>query len=502
MALAHLQRWSDAHAALVEGHRHCPEDKRFPVELAGVSFQQKHLPETAAWLRNALKLDSHDEYALNFAGTTYYLMGNLDAALKYWNRVHKPYIASLKVDQNLQLQHRVLDRAFAFSPAAVLRRDEFAATETRLHALDIYPIYSLGLQARPDGKLDAEFHAFERHGFGSNRWQALISIFGGLPYETIYPAYYNAGHGGLNVESLFRWDAEKQRAWADMSAPWHGMPQWRWRVSADNRWENWSVRPLSANGSEAGSLRLTKQAGSATFASFQSGRTQWALGAEVSHRRFTNVAFGAGSVSGLNSELVNGGFQVKQLASMDDNTVDLPEHRFTIHTGATSEVARLWSTPARIYGKLQGDARLRWFPQQSGDAWEVQQRVRGGTTFGTPPFDELWMLGVERDTDLWLRGDLGARGGRKGSSPLASRYMLANSDLIRRVYSNGLISIKAGPLFDAARAAAPATGLAPNQWLFSTGAEVKLTVLGVGAVFTYGRDLRTGNNAFFATLAQ
>jgi hypothetical protein len=109
---------------------------------------------------------------------------------------------------------------------------------------------------------------------------------------------------------------------------------------------------------------------------------------------------------------------------------------------------------------------------------------------------------VERDNDLWLRGIVGTRDGRKGSAPLADRYFLSNSDFDRRVYSNGLITIKAGPLLDIGRAAAPASGLAPPRWLFSAGAELKVTVLGVGAVFTYGRDLRTGTNAFFATLAQ
>lgn len=499
MALAHLQRWNDARAALTEGHRRCPADKRFPEELAGVAFQQKQYPETAAWLRDALKLDPHDEYGLNFAGTTYYLMGNLDAALKYWNRVRKPYIASLQIDQNLKLERRVLDRAFAFSPAAVLQRDQFAATEARLRGLGIYPVYSLGLHARPDGKFDAEFHAFERDGFGSNRWQALISIFGGLPYETVYPAYYNAGHGGLNLESLFRWDAEKQRTWAQASAPVHGLPQWRWAVATDNRWENWSVRPsFTENAPEAGSLRLIKQAATASFSSLRSGRTQWTLGGEVSHRRFTNVANG----SALSSSLIDRGFQIKQVASIENKTIDIPEHRFTIDTGAYSEAARLWSTPARLYEKLQGDAHMRWFPQPTGDVWEVQQRVRAGTAFGTPPFDELWMLGVERDNELWLRGVVGARGGKKGSAPIADRYFLSNTDLIRRVYSNGLISIKAGPLFDAARAAAPTGGLTPHEWLYSAGGQVKLTVFGVGAVITYGRDLRTGNNAFFATLAQ
>src|SRR5688572_18413195 len=38
IALAQLGRWSDAERVLKEGLRQQPRDKRFPLELAGVSF--------------------------------------------------------------------------------------------------------------------------------------------------------------------------------------------------------------------------------------------------------------------------------------------------------------------------------------------------------------------------------------------------------------------------------------------------------------------------------
>ena len=106
---------------------------------------------------------------------------------------------------------------------------------------------------------------------------------------------------------------------------------------------------------------------------------------------------------------------------------------------------------------------------------------------------------MERDTDLWLRGHVGTRDGRKGSSPLAGSYFLANSDFYRRIYSNGLITIKAGPLLDIARANALASAPAAKHWYFDAGAQAKLTVLGTSVVLTWGHDLRSGNNAFYGT---
>ncbi len=43
------------------------------------------------------------------------------------------------------------------------------------------------------------------------------------------------------------------------------------------------------------------------------------------------------------------------------------------------------------------------------------------------------------------------------------------------------------------------TALGSRIWLLDTGAQAKLRVLGVGVTFIYGKDLRTGNNAFYFT---
>ncbi len=128
--------------------------------------------------------------------------------------------------------------------------------------------------------------------------------------------------------------------------------------------------------------------------------------------------------------------------------------------------------------------------------------MRAGGTLGSAPFDQLFMLGIERDNNLWLRGRIGTRDGRKGSSPLGYNYFLANTDFYRRIYSNGLLGIQVGPLLDIGRMGAPVSGLSTRQWLFDVGVEAKLKVLGTGVVLTYGRDLRSGSNAFFGTLPQ
>lgn len=494
MALAHLQRWQEAHAALVAGERQCRTEKRFPIELGGVAFEQKRYPEAAACLRRGLKLDPKDEYANNFAGTVYYLMGNLPAALQYWNRIGKPHLASLNFDPQLRVRRLLLDRAVAFSPAAVLTKPQLETTEVRVEGLGIFPTYNVVLNARPDGNFDANFHAMERDGFGSPL-EGLVATFSGLPYETIYPSYYDIGRSAMNVRSLLRWDKQKRRAWVALEAPLRDLPQHRWNLGVDARDENWAVRRSSTGNAPVAALNMERQAATASVDAFTTGRYQWSMGAEFSHRNYRSVDEG----SVLTPSLLIPGSGLGFLASIQGKPLDVPVHRFTLTASAASETTRLWSTPTHVFEKVQGGALAHWFPQAQGNNWEVLQRVRGGGSVGATPFDELFMLGVERDNDLWLRGHVGTRGGEKGSSPLGDRFLLTNTDVYRRVYSNGLIGIEVGPLFDIGRMGAPTSGLATNQWMFDTGIEAKLTVLGTNVVLTWGRDLRTGNNAFYGT---
>ena len=140
-------------------------------------------------------------------------------------------------------------------------------------------------------------------------------------------------------------------------------------------------------------------------------------------------------------------------------------------------------------------------------AWTNGRAIRrsqaphsAGEAFGDIPFDELVLVGVERDNDLWLRGHAGTDDGRKGAAPLGRRYFLANWEVDKRVYSNGIFTVKLGPFVDNG-AIADSSGLFGSQkWLWDTGAQCKIRAPGsLTVVLIYGRDLRGGGNVFYGT---
>jgi tetratricopeptide (TPR) repeat protein len=496
-ALARLGRWDEAHMAFAAGHRLQPRDQRFLTELAGVAFKQKRYGEAATDLRWALQLAPQDAYANDFLGTVYFLQGNLDGALKYWNRVGKPQIASVRSEPVPRLDPALLDQAFAFSPASTLRLPDLWTTEARLRGLNVFTSFQFDLLAQPDGQFDAIFHNHQHSRWKDSKWKNLLLLFRGLPAQTVYPEVFNLENRGINLTSLYRWEAQKRRISVYLTGPFEGNPKHELAFSADLRSENWDLRDsFQGPAPLLGSLNLRREAVNFAFTSFTSGRWNWSAGAEVSHRDFLKVIPGGA----LDPGMLLKGYQLKQTAELNADLWRVPERRMIVSSTVSSEAGRIWSQPSHPFEKLQGTLRFHWFPRPEGDDYEMLHQLKLGKTWGDVPFDELYMLGVLGDNDLWMRAHIATRDGKKGSAPLGRSYFLSNWEIDKTLHRTGFYELKASPFVDTGKITDPFSGLGSHKWLWDLGLQLKVRALGAEAELGYGRDLRSGNNAVFVTL--
>jgi hypothetical protein len=70
----------------------------------------------------------------------------------------------------------------------------------------------------------------------------------------------------------------------------------------------------------------------------------------------------------------------------------------------------------------------------------------------------------------------------------------------KNIYGNGVLTLTLGPFLDSGKITDPSSDLGSRKWLFDIGAQAKLRVFGTGVVFSYGKDLRSGNNAFYLAM--
>lgn len=497
LALAHLERWREAKAAFEAGHAKQPGNERFLVELAGVAYKLKDFPSAEGNLRGALRLAPNDAYARNFLASIYFLDGNLDAALANWNRIGQPRIAAIHLSPEPRLRDEMIERAFAFSPLETLRLDDLRTTDARLDNLGVFARYRFELAPAESGTYGVEFHSIERNGWGAGKLDALLSLFRGLPYLTVYPDYYNLNHSAMNVTSLFRWDDNKRRVFAAFTTPLGGNPRWRLGIHLDARNENWDLGgTFRGPAAPLTNLNMETIDVGPEVRSVENGRWGWRAGVNYAYRRFRN----AGAVPPADAAFFTSGGSLEYRASVNRRIVDDPERRLSLDSTAAGAFGKNFARGLGAFGATEGSLALDWFPRQRGDDYETTVRFRAGRAYGFATLDQLYQLGVERDNDLWLRGIAGTRDGRKGSAPLGREYVLWNWETDKIIYENGFVSVKLGPFLDTGRIADPSGAFGSAGWLWDPGVACTVRVLGsLALVLSYGRDISSGRGAFYAT---
>jgi hypothetical protein len=72
--------------------------------------------------------------------------------------------------------------------------------------------------------------------------------------------------------------------------------------------------------------------------------------------------------------------------------------------------------------------------------------------------------------------------------------------LYKTIYDAAFFRVQLGPFFDTGAIADPSGLFGSQKWLFDTGIQARLRVLGsVSVLLSYGRDLRSGTGTFYGT---
>ncbi|MGH9354369.1 MAG: hypothetical protein ACRD2G_19750 [Terriglobia bacterium] len=497
MALAKLKRWRFAEEAFERGRRKAPADKRFPTELAGVAFAEKRYGAARKNLYRVLRLDPGDTYAKNFLATIFFLQGSLPAALKYWNQAGMPRIQIIRTEPQPRLDPVLLSRSFSFFPGGVLEARDLRTTQALLDSLGVFSNPRIELAPAAGGQFDADFTPVERGGLGGGWTTDLVTLLRGAPYETLYPECFNIHGDAINFSSLLRWDPQKERVFATVSGPVNENPRWRYRFSLDARREYWNLTgTFFASAAPVNDMQLEKIEGSGEIESIVNGRLRWNTGLDLSGRTLRNVHWSNPSAA----QFFKNGFALEYRSGIDALLFDDPVRRLTANGSISTQLGKLFARGSGHFAQGEAGLRLRWFPRAEGDDYEMTAQLRAGKSWGEVPFDDLFVLGLERDNDLWLRAHVGTEDGRKGSAPLGRNYLVANWDDSKNIYHNGFFSLKLGPFLDAGKITDPTRDFGSQQWLVDTGIEMKLQVLGSATVeFFLGKDLRTGRTTFYGT---
>jgi hypothetical protein len=343
------------------------------------------------------------------------------------------------------------------------------------------------------------FHSIEKNGWG-NRADRIFALARGIPLLTAHIDLFNLKGRAINLESWASFDAQKRHAFSEVSAPLGGRPSWRGRFYVDARKENWDLsRSYQRDSPLPGDLRLQRLAAGFQLDKRVNWNWNWSGGFELSYRDFHNLP----TVSSESDGLFTPGVAVKYMASVEKTLWSVPERRFTLQSGAGLDAGKLFRDGSQRFTKLQGSLEAEWFPQAKGDDYLMTARFRAGHATGSLPFDELFILGLERDNDLWLRGHIATQDRKRGSGFLGQDYLLWNWEIDKRIYQFPFLDLRLGPAVDTGRIYDKDHNFGSGVWLTDLSILFKARFRhNVAIIFSYGKDLQTGRNGFYVTTSR
>ncbi|MBV9084153.1 MAG: hypothetical protein JOZ62_15865, partial [Acidobacteriaceae bacterium] len=242
LALARLRQFGQARSVLRQGRKLYPGDKRFPIELAGVAYRENDNRSAKKNLHAALKLDASDRYTNDFLATLYLLDGNVEAALKYWNRIDKPLIESVRFRPRPRLDPVLRERMFEISGGQVFTSNRLLLTEANADRLGIFSNVSFDVLPRADERFDVAVRTTSLSQPFSGWMGRVLPMLRQLPYEALAIDVDNVRGRGIDFESFGRWDSNKRRLNFVVSGPLHLNPHIVYSYSLDLRDEVWDLR--------------------------------------------------------------------------------------------------------------------------------------------------------------------------------------------------------------------------------------------------------------------
>src|SRR5262249_19740300 len=148
-----------------------PQDSRFHNELADLYLDNNDRETAKSELRRALVIDPNNNYASDLLATIDMSEGDVQSALRSWNKSGRPVINDILHNYYLTFGSWVVRDAVAFHPAGILKYSQWKTTEARLFETDNFA--NVGLEIEPTVVPD-QYNAIVRTTAKSNSFNNFL----------------------------------------------------------------------------------------------------------------------------------------------------------------------------------------------------------------------------------------------------------------------------------------------------------------------------------------
>jgi len=483
--LAKQQNWIQAREQFEKAISLEPEHLSAHLELAGVEFQSSRHQEAIRYLREALRLDPSNDYALRFIATLLNLEGSEIEALHYWNQVGEPRVNQIAFRTAREVEAGLLQRLFSFNEGEVLRKEQILDTRWKQESLRLGPPFHLELTPDSETAWDLEVSIPPRSTVSFAKGFLLTNSLRAPLYREVEVAYPAELGSGRQVSASLRWDSDMKRAKASAWFPFVATAVDGLQVGFDLREENW-VHTASGT-------RFIQQTEGflADYEYVFTGRKSLSIGTGYEHQF---LRFVGDPDFPYSPHLIRIGIEWNQLFGLNDaDTVQLAlKSRYDTFAGPGQE-----NNGAR---QLNTVLSFPWLIDRKTQS-QLELSLGAGVSSKGLPLNHYFILGVGQDNPLPLRAHPTVQSRRKGHGPMGRNYVLANVEFHRRLFNWRTLAITGLTFSDTAMVSGVPFGQPDRSWYQDVGFGVRMGALGRDLLdFLLGVDLKTSSFNFWIGL--
>jgi len=492
VAFRHMRDWQKAEDTLTEGSERYPEDPRLSTELANAYLGAGDVDGARNALHRALRIDPTNLAAADLISAIELSEGEVQTALRIWNRSGNPIVERVLHNSNLEFGHWTVRQANAFRPGKMMTYRQWRTTQLRLLETGIFS--NVGVDVEPAPASNRYNPIILTSAKSNDLGNLVFGIAKGAFIETTYLDYWDIAHSGVTLNSSYRWDYNRKRGEVQLHAPvpFPGILF----LNATGLWrsERWDLTRV-----------LQTDAGTADRFDFKS------TGARLEFKYIPHYRFDFGGGFEYTNRAANGGLTRLLMDGSNSGkilfqgSIRLADGRYRNRLHVEGFVARRNIMGDLNYSAATAEMNHQLLIQKDSNTVFVW-KLKGGTSRGQLPVEEYFVLGLDSHSGNLLRAHPVAEHGHYGNAPMGTSFALSNMSVERRVAILPLFNTLNLPFLDVKGQFFLDTGKTfDREHLFKegklhvdTGAGLKFETPTHSLNLIYGRALREGRNVLFA----
>jgi hypothetical protein len=228
----------------------CPASASAARELAGLRFSAGEWRDATRLAERALALDPGDSLASRLLAASRFLDGDVEGALRAWNRLSEPHADLTRIDGLVRTRYSAVADQIDLPPGRLLTPHAFLRARRRLEEMPIHSGSRLSLRPHAGGSAQLNVAVLERPLLFAGPWDAgRAGVRALVEREVAVNLASPTGNGELWT-AAWRWWHARPRASLALAVPAAGGRPGLWRVEGFRERQSYAAEaPLGDAGS-------------------------------------------------------------------------------------------------------------------------------------------------------------------------------------------------------------------------------------------------------------